>query len=59
MNIAPHVLPDLRARLRGQVIYPDQPGYDEARVGFNLTLDQRPALIVLAADAADVAEAVR
>jgi FAD/FMN-containing dehydrogenase len=35
------------------------PGYDEARRGFNLLVDQHPAAIVLAADERDVVTAVR
>jgi FAD/FMN-containing dehydrogenase len=48
----------LRAAVDGNVIAPDDPGYDEARA----TLyggDLRPAAIVRAANAADVAEVVR
>ena len=35
------------------------PGWDEARTAWNLAADQRPAAVVLAESAADVAEAVR
>ncbi|MBL8058798.1 MAG: FAD-binding oxidoreductase [Anaerolineales bacterium] len=49
----------LQARLRGALIAPDHARYDEARRAFNLANTQRPALIVEALSAADVAEAVR
>jgi FAD/FMN-containing dehydrogenase len=49
----------LRSRFAGSVIAPDEAGWDEARATFNLTLDQRPALVAVAQDARDVAAAVR
>ena len=48
----------LRAKLRGEVIGRDHPGYDEARRLFNAMIDRRPLSIVRPADAADVATAV-
>ena len=56
---AHHGLGHLQARLQGAVITPDHARYDEARRAFNLTNDQRPAVIVEAAGAPDVAEAIR
>jgi FAD/FMN-containing dehydrogenase len=41
------------------LISPDDPRYDEARLGFNLAVDQRPAAIALVESADDVVEAVR
>jgi FAD/FMN-containing dehydrogenase len=41
------------------VILPGNPAYDAARQAWNLAIDQRPAVIVVAAGAADVAEAIR
>lgn len=49
----------LQANIQGQVITPDDPRYEEARLAWNRTVQQRPALIVTAASAADVAEAVK
>jgi FAD/FMN-containing dehydrogenase len=51
-------LAQLRAALQGQLITPDDAGYDGARALFYGGLDRRPALIVRAASAADVAQAV-
>jgi FAD/FMN-containing dehydrogenase len=44
---------------RGQLIGPDDGGYDEARTVYNAMIDKRPALIAGCADADDVAAAVR
>jgi FAD/FMN-containing dehydrogenase len=49
----------LQISLLGQAIAPGEPGYDELRAAWNLTVDQHPALIVVAKSAADIAEAVR
>lgn len=44
----------LTSRLRGDLIRPDDAGYDEARVVYNAMHDRRPALIVRATGVADV-----
>ena len=49
----------LRAALTGQVFVPGEAGYDRARQGWNLAVDTRPAVVVEAGSAADVAQAVR
>jgi FAD/FMN-containing dehydrogenase len=49
---------DLRADLSGTVIGSDDPGYDDARRVFFTGFDRRPAAIVRAADAVDVARVV-
>jgi FAD/FMN-containing dehydrogenase len=49
---------DLKASARGQVLTPDDPGYDDARKIWNSMIDRRPALIVRCAGAADVRKAV-
>jgi FAD/FMN-containing dehydrogenase len=49
----------LRAGCRGSIIGPGEPGWDEGRKAFNLTLDQRPAAIAFPPDEADVAAVVR
>lgn len=49
----------LRPAIQGTVITPDDPQYDEARQAWNLSVDQRPAMIVIAAGVEDVVGAVR
>jgi FAD/FMN-containing dehydrogenase len=47
-----------RTRLRGELLRPDDPGYDEARKVWNGMIDKRPALIARCAGVADVVAAV-
>jgi hypothetical protein len=48
-----------RGGLRGTAYAPGEEGYDEGRQAFNLDAHQHPALVVMAAGAADVIAAVR
>ncbi|MEW6754325.1 MAG: FAD-binding oxidoreductase [Candidatus Latescibacterota bacterium] len=45
---------DLRRRLRGAVLLPGEPGYDESRSVWNAMIDRRPALIARPLGVADV-----
>jgi FAD/FMN-containing dehydrogenase len=49
----------LGTRLRGELLTPQSPGYDDARSIWNAMIDRRPALIARCAGTADVVEAVR
>jgi hypothetical protein len=49
----------LRAVIAGRVFVPGEAGYDQARQPWNLAVDERPAVVVEAESAADVAQAVR
>jgi FAD/FMN-containing dehydrogenase len=48
----------LASSLRGAVIRPGDPDYDEARALYNGMIDRKPAVIVRAVDAGDVMTAV-
>ena len=50
---------DLRESIRGEVITPTDPQYDEARAVWNGMIDKRPALIVRCSGVADVLAAVQ
>jgi hypothetical protein len=53
------VLEAFRVGLRGATYTPGEEGYDETRKAWNLNAHQHPALVVMAAGAADVIAAVR
>ena len=49
---------ELRASFRGQILTPDDEGYDTARQVYNGMIDRRPAVIAKCVDVADVVAAV-
>jgi FAD/FMN-containing dehydrogenase len=51
-------IPKLRLELNGHVVAPGDAEYDGARTVFYGGFDRRPAVIVMAADAADVARVI-
>ena len=58
-STAEHDLNALRAGIAGQVSVPGQTGYDQARQAWNLAVDQRPDVVVVAESASDVVTAIR
>ncbi len=48
----------LKETLRGELLTPGSPGYDQARTIWNAMIDKRPAIIVRCAGSADVIQAV-
>src|SRR5688572_24370631 len=52
-------LEELASQIRGSVVTPEDPGYDQARAVYNAMHDRRPAAVVRCADAADVIAAIR
>src|SRR5260370_20557397 len=54
----PMALRDFRASLHGEVILPDDDGYDSARQVWNGMIDKYPAMIIPCASRADVTHAV-
>ena len=55
---APDLIASLRTALRGRILTPADSGFDDARRVWNGMIDKHPALIVQAADAADVAPVI-
>src|ERR1043165_4318306 len=58
-QIGTEAIEQLRLGLKGTLLAPGAPGYDEARSIWNAMIDRRPGLIARCTDAADVAHAVR
>jgi FAD/FMN-containing dehydrogenase len=52
------VVESFRAGLRGDVVLPDDPGYDAARAVWNAMIDRRPAIIVRCEAASDARHAL-
>jgi FAD/FMN-containing dehydrogenase len=57
-TIATAPFDELAATLRGEIITPADPTYDQARAVYNGMIDQRPAVVVRCRDAADVVASV-
>ncbi|HEY3419633.1 MAG TPA: FAD-binding oxidoreductase [Methanomassiliicoccales archaeon] len=50
---------ELRGSIRGEILLPDENGYDQARKVWNGMIDRQPAVIVRCRGASDVMKAVR
>ncbi|MCJ7539581.1 MAG: hypothetical protein MUO88_07950, partial [Desulfobacterales bacterium] len=48
----------LKNNVKGQIVLPDDPNYNEVREIWNAMIDRRPAVIVQCAEAADVPHAI-
>jgi FAD/FMN-containing dehydrogenase len=59
MAISTDPIDQLRSAIRGDVVLPGVPAYDDRRRTFNAMLDRRPRLIVRPRDTDDVVAAVR
>ena len=57
-TLSSEMITELRGRLRGALCLKGESGYDQARTIWNAMIDRHPALIVRAAGAADVIQAV-
>src|SRR3954469_1426430 len=53
------VLDDLKSRLNGRLIDPSDSEWDQARLAWNLSVDQRPAAVALPESAEDVVAVVQ
>ena len=52
-------MPEMKSRVRGQVLLPGEEGYDAERAGWNTIVEHHPKMIVVSAGAEDVAATVR
>jgi len=57
--LSPNAIETLKARMRGPVILPEDPGYDDARSIWNAMIDKRPGAIAQCTGVADVMHAVQ
>lgn len=57
-KIGQEAIQALASSLRGDLLTPDTPGYDETRTIWNAMIDRRPAMIIRCAGVADVMRAV-
>src|SRR5262249_59210859 len=53
LDLQPH-----RSNFRGELLGPEDPGYDQARSIYNGMIDRHPAIVARCADADDVAVAI-
>ncbi|HEV2770257.1 MAG TPA: FAD-binding oxidoreductase, partial [Solirubrobacteraceae bacterium] len=59
MTITTRTRPAGRPALDGRFVLPDDPGFDEVRLAWNLAADQHPVAVALPVSGADVAATVR
>lgn len=59
MNLGPYDISLLKGTIRGQVLLPDDAGFDAAARPWNTAVDQQPLAIIEVADAEDVSMVVR
>jgi FAD/FMN-containing dehydrogenase len=59
VSVQKDVIDSLRSKLRGDVLLPGDPGFQEARTIWNAMIDRRPAMILRCCGVADVMDAVR
>jgi len=58
VGVSPEKIKELRSQLRGALLEPGSPEYDQARKLYNGMIDKRPALIARVVDTADVIASV-
>lgn len=54
----PTIEEKFRSQINGKVIFPGEDRYERTRKAWNLSVDQRPAAILIAKNAADITKAV-
>jgi hypothetical protein len=55
----PDILADLRMRVKGPVLTPNDVGYDQSRTVWNRMIHRKPAIVVRCLGTADVIASVR
>jgi hypothetical protein len=54
IGLSPEKVNEFRLQLRGELLKPDEQGYEQARMVYNAMIDRHPALIARCRDVADV-----
>ena len=54
INISKEKIDNLKSKVKGQIVLPSDPSYNEVRQIWNAMIERRPALIVRCAEADDV-----
>ncbi|MGL1887918.1 MAG: FAD-binding oxidoreductase [Reichenbachiella sp.] len=57
-NLNPEILNEFASHIRGRIVTPDNPDYDQTRTVYNGMIDKKPGLFVMCVDVADVIAAV-
>jgi FAD binding domain len=58
ITISRGTIGNLKRKVKGQIVLPSDPSYDEVRKIWNAMIERRPALIVRCAEASDVPHAI-
>jgi FAD/FMN-containing dehydrogenase len=58
MPLSSDAIAELRSKVRGTILLPDDSGFDAARMVWNAMVDRKPAIIVRCAGAADIVQAL-
>jgi FAD/FMN-containing dehydrogenase len=58
VNLSDKVIEEFKSKVRGEVLVPTDPGFEDARKIWNAMIDRRPAMIVRCAGVADVMDSV-